>query len=427
MRVRVLFAVVSLLAALAIVTGCVPKPIAQVEQSAPATRPTSIEHRVMRPVFPSVDSRSEPMESPPCAESGKRGASQMSVAFEDAARRVLPAVVTIHRVSKPDKPKPRSGKTDPDPEELLRRFFGQPSGKQGHQSLASGLIVHPSGLILTNEHVVHGEATVTVELRDGREFQPADIKTDPRSDLALLRIDGAGPLPAAVLGDSDRMDIGDWVLAVGSPFGLDATVTAGIISAKGRGLGSTLRQEFLQTDAAINPGNSGGPLVNIRGEVVGINAAIETTSGGYQGVGFAIPINLVKWVGSQLVERGAVRRGYLGVSVQELSPDLSAKLRIQSRRGVVVAEVRPNSPAATAGVRPGDVITQFAGRPMANGSRLSSAVERVPLDSQQDLRVVREGQPLDLRITVREEPKNYGIPRAPRADGNEEPEQTMAE
>lgn len=409
--------------------GCSPKKTAQLEQSQPDGRPkTTFEHRVMRPVLPPQQVAAEPELPSPQAERGKYGAGQMSAAFEEAAKRVLPSVVTIRRVVKFEPPKPgRSGKDLPDAEELLRQFFEGRPRAEPHESLASGLIIDESGLILTNEHVVHGRADITIELRDGREFQPADVKTDPRSDLAVVRIDGAGPLSAAVLGNSDHVEIGDWVLAVGSPFGLSATVTAGIISAKGRGLGSTLRQDYLQTDAAINPGNSGGPLVNIRGEVVGINAAIETTNGGYQGVAFAIPVNLVKWVGRQLVERGAVRRGYLGVSVQELTPALVKKLDAPIRRGLLVAEVRPNSPASTAGVRPGDVITQFGGWPVPTGGKLSAAVERVPIDSRQDLRLIREGRPMNLQVTVREEPKSYGKPRPPGPAGDDDTEQTMAE
>ena len=172
--------------------------------------------------------------------------------------------------------------------------------EHGMTGAGSGVIVDPSGIILTNNHVVAGGGQVMVRLHDGREFKAVDIKTDPKSDLAILRIEGAGTLPAARLGDSNKVEVGDWVLALGEPFGLEGTVTAGIVSAKGRGLGITGREDFIQTDAAINPGNSGGPLVNLDGEVIGINTAISTSNGGYQGVGFAIPIDLAKWVGGQL-------------------------------------------------------------------------------------------------------------------------------
>lgn len=383
-------------------------PESQASAPAPPAREGPIEHRAMRPVFPPPDPEIAPDPSPEAAE-GKRQAAGLSSAFERAARRAVPAVVTIHRVSpasvSPDAADGRS--------EELRRFFGVPPRRSGpRQSLASGVVIDSSGLVLTNQHVVQGKADITVQLQDGREFKAQNIKTDARTDLAILRIDGAGPLPTAVFGDSDQLQIGDWVLAVGNPFGLDATVTAGIISAMGRGVGSGPRDDFLQTDAAINPGNSGGPLVNIRGEVVGINAAIETTTGGYQGVGFAIPINLAKWVTEQLVDHGYVRRAYLGVSVQQITPRLARKLKTTPAQGLLVSDVRSDSPAGQAGVRPGDVITRFAGQPMPRTGRLGATIERLPIGSRQSLDVVRDGEPLRIEVTLREEPRGYFRPQA---------------
>ena len=191
---------------------------------------------------------------------------------------------------------------------------GQEFGFQSppHDGMGSGVIIDKSGIVLTNNHVVEGADTVTVRLSDGREFKATDIKTDPQTDLAVLHIKAKGDLPAAHLGNCDNLEIGDWVIAIGNPFGQEKTVTAGIISGKGRELGSQ-RTKFLQTDAAINPGNSGGPLVNLDGEVVGINTAIASNSGGYQGIGFAIPINQAKWVTEQLIKNGSVSRAYLGV------------------------------------------------------------------------------------------------------------------
>ncbi len=201
-----------------------------------------------------------------------------------------------------------------------------------------------------------------VRLHDGREFKAVDVKTDPKTDLAVLRIEGAGPLPAARLGDSNKVEVGDWVLALGQPFGLEGTVTAGIVSAKGRGLGIADREDFIQTDAAINPGNSGGPLVNLDGEVVGINTAISTSNGGYQGVGFAIPIDLAKWVGGQLANGGKVHRSYLGVIIQPVTQPLAEQFKVKVHQGVLVTEVRPDTPAAKAGLKPGDIILKFAGQ-----------------------------------------------------------------
>ena len=199
------------------------------------------------------------------------------------------------------------------------------------------MIINPDGLILTNNHVVSQADSVVVELADGREFTAKEIRTDPATDLAILRISSGEKLPAARLGDSDALQIGDWVLAIGNPFELEASVSAGIISAKERSLGSAERASFLQTDAAINPGNSGGPLVNLRGEVVGINTAIASSSGGYQGIGFAIPVNLTKWVIGQLVDKGTVSRAWLGIGIGPVTQETAEKLGIDPRTaGVLV-------------------------------------------------------------------------------------------
>jgi serine protease Do len=198
---------------------------------------------------------------------------------------------------------------------------------------------------------------------------------------------------------------------VGNPFGLEATVTAGIISAKGRGLGITAREEFLQTDAAINPGNSGGPLLNLRGEVVGINTAISSTSGGYQGVGFTIPINLAKWVSQQLIQSGAVHRAFLGVGIQPLTPELAEQLGLKITEGCLVTEVRPDSPASKATLKSGDVIVGFGGKAVANPRELVAVVEQAPIGSKQALAVFRDGQRVDLEVTLLEQPADYGIAR----------------
>ena len=253
-------------------------------------------------------------------------------------------------------------------EDFFNDRGGQQFNFQGPQSVprstgvGAGVIIDRSGTILTNNHVVDGATEVMVRLADGREFKATDIKTDPKTDLAVLHIKGAGDLPAAVLGDSDALEIGDWVIAVGNPFNQELTVSAGIISGKGRNLQDRKRTQYLQTDAAINPGNSGGPLVDLDGEVVGINTAIASSSGGFQGVGFAVPINQAKWVVDQLVHGGAVKRAYLGVIVGDIAGDLAEQLGVHRHQGVFVNEVLPDSPAAKAGLQEGDVITEYGGK-----------------------------------------------------------------
>ena len=355
----------------------------------------------------------------------------MSKAFHAAAEQVLPAVVTITtrpavvKVSGGRKAVPNEG--DDGLEEMpfgfdgspfgdafkdphLRKFFefhGMPNVPHGVSGSGSGVIVDPSGVVLTNNHVVAGGGNVTVRLSDGREFKATEIKTDPRTDVAIVRIHADGPLPAARLGRSSEVEVGDWVLAVGQPFGLEGTVTAGIVSAKGRGMGITDREDFIQTDAAINPGNSGGPLVNLDGEVIGINTAISTNSGGYQGVGFAVPIDLAKWVGGQLEQTGAVHRAYLGVGIRTVTQEDAEQFKIKVHNGVIVGEVRNNTPAAKAGVQPGDVILQFAGQPVNNARELQNIVERSPIGSSQPMVVLRDGKQMTVNVTCSEMPADF--------------------
>ncbi len=297
--------------------------------------------------------------------------------------------------------------------------FG-PRQTPGHEGMGTGVIVDKSGIILTNNHVVKGADEVVVHLADGREFKAEEIKTDEQTDLAVLRIRGAGTLTAATLGDSDRMQIGDWVLAIGNPFELEQTVSAGIISGKGRELGSVQRSKFLQTDAAINPGNSGGPLVNLEGEVIGINTAIASNTGAYQGIGFAIPSNQAKWVMNQLINKGSVERAYLGVKIQEVSRTVADKLGVKHGEGVLVAEVLPGTPAATAGLKEGDVVTQFDGRKVHGPRELQEFVERVPVDSHQKVTVLRDGKTMTLDVVAKAMPSDVtaGEPAAPADDSS---------
>jgi serine protease Do len=228
------------------------------------------------------------------------------------------------------------------------------------------------------------------------------VHTDPKTDLAVLRIKGADHLTAAKLGDSDQAEVGDWVLALGNPFGLEGTVTAGIVSAKGRGIGLNERENFIQTDAAINPGNSGGPLVNLDGEVIGINTAISSNSGGSEGVGFAIPINLAKWVAKQLTAGETVHRARLGVMIQPVTYELAKQFGVQPREGVLVAGVSDDSPAAKAGFKPGDVIVEFAGKKVATPQELQEIVEESAMDRQQTATVLRDGKHLEVKVSLTE-------------------------
>ena len=362
-------------------------------------------------------------------DNARQSAKAMSRAFHAAAEQVLPAVVTITtrptvvKTSQNLKAAPEDGDDsteempfgfngsplgdmlkDPQMRKFFHEFHGMPSIPHGVSGSGSGVIVDPAGIILTNNHVVAGGGEITVRLSDGREFKAGQIKTDPKSDLAIVRIDAKGPLPAARLGRSSEVEVGDWVLALGQPFGLEGTVTAGIVSAKGRGLGITDREDFIQTDAAINPGNSGGPLVNLDGEVIGINTAISTNSGGYQGVGFAVPIDLAKWVGGQLEQSGAVRRAYLGVAIRPVSQEDSEQFKVKVHNGVMVGEVRDNTPAAKAGVQPGDVILQFAGQAVNNPRELQNLVERSPIGSSQSMVLLRDGKQMTINVICNELP-----------------------
>ena len=361
-------------------------------------------------------------------------AKSLSKAFHDAAAKIQPSVVMITNMpSVAHASAKRKPSANDNSEEMPFGFKGTPFGdlfqnpelhdffkqfpstpmpgmpKHGTASAGSGVIVDPSGVILTNNHVVAGGGQVMVRLQDGREFKAVDIKTDRESDLAVLRIEGAGPLTAAKLGDGRRVEVGDWVLALGQPFGLEGTVTAGIVSAKGRGLGITDREDFIQTDAAINPGNSGGPLVNVDGEVIGINTAISTSNGGYQGVGFAIPVDLAKWVGGQLMQTGKVHRAYLGVIIQPVTQPLAEQFKVKVRQGVLVTEVRPDTPAAQAGLKAGDIILRFAGEPVSKPRELQGVVERAKIGSTQPLVLLREGKQVTLDVTCRELPANLAI------------------
>jgi serine protease Do len=364
---------------------------------------------------------------PPAAE----GPAEL-YSYRDLVKRVLPAVVSIEARSKVVKARasaprrnPRSDKRQL-PEDFrkqlpddFRRFFDElpdqlPDNPEPRMGFGSGFLVDPSGVVLTNNHVVADAEQVTVELHDGRKFVTRDIKTDPRTDLAIVRIhpkDGKA-LPFLQLGDSEKMEIGDRVLAVGAPFGLTGSVTHGIVSGKGRnGFHMNMYEDFLQTDAPINPGNSGGPLVNLQGKVVGINAAIKSRSGGFQGVGLAIASNLARTVMKSLMTEGVVHRGYLGVKVSDLSEDVARHLGLKDKSGVVIAEVSKGSPAASAGLQPGDILTQVGGKTIKDGRVLQTTIAGLPLHKAINVTVVRDGQTKVLPVTIEEQPQDYGLAR----------------
>lgn len=343
-------------------------------------------------------------------------AKALSRAFRHAAEKMLPTVVKI-RTHSEQRIGERGGDNPFRGTPLEDLFERQLENMPSREGVGSGVIIDAAGTILTNNHVVEGADELTVILADGREFKASNPKTDPKTDIAVVQIDGAGTLPAAGLGDSDELEIGDWVIAIGSPFELEQTVSAGIISGKGRELGAVERAKFLQTDAAINPGNSGGPLVNLDGEVVGINTAIASNNGGYQGIGFAIPINTAKWVVRQLIDRGSVQRAYLGVVIRELDSEVAEQLGIAKNSGVLVAEVMPNTPAAEAGFEDGDLITHLAGIEVRKPRDLQESVERMPLGSRQAVNVMRAGQSLTLQVVLREMPLETALVSDPDADG----------
>ncbi len=288
---------------------------------------------------------------------------------------------------------------------FFRRFFGLPDAPPRREVLSagSGVIIDAArGYVVTNNHVIEGADRIVVTLEDGRSFAARVVGRDPATDLAVLQIPAEG-LSELPLGDSDRLRVGDVVLAIGNPFGLGQTVTSGIVSALGRsGLTPEGFEDFIQTDAAINPGNSGGALVNSRGELVGINTAIITPAGGNVGIGFAVPSNMVRAVVEQLIRYGEVRRGRIGVVIQDLTPDLAAAMGIDARKGAVVSAVEPGSPAQRAGLRPGDVIVAADGKPVEGARDLRTAIALVEAGRELELEILRNGTALTLRVQVAE-------------------------
>lgn len=313
-----------------------------------------------------------------------------------------------------------------DPFEEFFRFFGHGPEviEQPRQSLGTGFILTADGVVATNNHVIQGADELKVTLEDGRDFRGRVLGSDPKTDVALLQLEGGKDLPAVVLGDSDGLQVGDWVVAIGQPFRLGHTVTAGIVSAKERTIGAGPYDDFIQTDAAINPGNSGGPLFNLRGEVIGINTAIANPTGMATniGIGFAIPVNMAKPIVQQIRERGHVVRGWLGVQFQEMTDDLAKSLGLNKPEGALVAQVVAGSPADKAGLHAGDVIVEFNGRKIWHRGDLPKAVVAVGPGRQAKLLYLRDGKKLESTVTIGENPEEASVAKAgPPGPGEAKP------
>jgi serine protease Do len=313
----------------------------------------------------------------------------------EIARAVRPAVVNVSTTEKVRSPLG---------DDVLRRFFQGPTPRP-RTALGTGFIVSPDGYIVTNFHVVREAAQIVVRLADQSERTAKLVGSDAKTDLALLKVDGAN-LPTLRFGDSDRLEVGEPVMAVGNPFGLEQTVTTGIVSAKERFIGAGPYDDFIQTDASVNPGNSGGPLVDARGALVGINSAIFSQSGGWAGISFAIPVSLAKQILPQLRERGRVIRGYLGLAAAPVTPELARELRLDAPRGAVVAEVTPGSPAARAGLQPGDVLTAFQGEEVHAPKDLTRRVAATPPGTAAKIGIVRRGERRTVEVTLAEFPES---------------------
>lgn len=326
--------------------------------------------------------------------------------FTDLAERVTPAVVnisTITTVRIPGSPfRHFFGPKEESPfGDFFERFFGDiPDREIKQQSLGTGFIVDKEGYIITNNHVVERADEIKVKLSGSKEYKAKVVGRDPKTDLALIKISSLfKDLPTLALGDSEKVKVGEWVLAIGNPFGLEHTVTQGIISATGRVIGAGPYDNFLQTDAPINPGNSGGPLVNLKGEVIGINTAIIASG---QGIGFAIPSNMAKSIISQLKEKGKVARGWIGVSIQNVTPELAQAFGLKEAKGALVGDLAQGGPAEIAGIKRGDVIILFDGKEIKNADDLSRVVAEKPLKREVEVKVIREGKEVNLKISVLE-------------------------
>ena len=337
------------------------------------------------------------------------GDGDTAVSFSEIVRVIGPSIVNI-RTEKSARngasafrhfgPQPRG---EEDPFDFFEKYFGaDPQKEFKQQSLGSGFIIDEKGYIVTNNHVIEAADEIQVRLEDGKEYDAEIIGRDPNTDIALIRVSAAASLPAVQFGDSDALAVGEWVVAIGNPFGLDHTVTAGIVSAKGRVIGSGPYDDFIQTDASINPGNSGGPLIDLKGRVVGINTAIISSA---QGIGFAVPINLAKGIITQLREDGEVTRGWLGVAIQDITPEMADYYGVEKKAGVLVTEVFEGDPAALSGIRPRDVIISINGLPVETTRDLTRTIADIHVGDTARIEAVRnrETRAFDVTIAKRNE------------------------
>ncbi len=352
---------------------------------------------------------------PALAQSGAQSQSQALVAlpsFAPIVKAAKPAVVTVVTETRVQGPRGTGQPLPPGLEEFMDRFmpdgmqpFGGPQGPRGEaptrQGLGSGFVIDADGIIVTNRHVIQNAESVTVILADGREFQADVVGSDDRVDLAVLQVEADAPLPTVAWGDSDAVQVGDWSVAIGNPLGLDGSVTAGIVSARGRNINAGPYDDFLQVDAAINRGNSGGPLLNLAGQVIGVNTAILSPTGGNIGLGFAIPAAQARTIIEDLMDDGVVQRGWIGVSIQPVTEQIAGSLGLPDEGGALVAEVMEDSPAAAAGLRPGDVVTGFAGEPVEELRDLTRRVADAPLGEETRITVWRNGETQTLTVRPR--------------------------
>lgn len=345
--------------------------------------------------------------------------------FTRLAEMVRPAVVNIRTVKtiKGGGPVFRQFHRDPWGEkgpfkDFFERFFGEDLQQEFKQpSLGSGFIIDKDGFVVTNNHVIEDADQIKVKLNDQREFDAKIVGRDPNTDIALLKIESGEDLPAVELGDSDALEVGQWVLAIGSPFGLEHTVTAGIVSAKGRVIGSGPYDDFIQTDASINPGNSGGPLLNLKGEVIGINTAIVASG---QGIGFAIPVNLAKDIIVALKNEGEVTRGWLGVAIQDLSSDMAEYYEIENKKGVFVADVFEGDPADQAGIQHKDIILELNGEKIKNTRQLTSMIAKIPVGESARVKILRGGKEKTIQVKVGKRPDERLAARSQDREQQEE-------
>jgi len=360
----------------------------------------------------------------------KQQLRSLSAAFRDVAKQVSPAVVYISteqtvkggRAQVPEEFREFFG------DEFFRRFFDTPEQREfKRRGLGSGFIVSKDGYILTNSHVVEEADKIQVTLPDKSEYDAEVVGVDSKSDVAVIKIEG-DDFPVVQLGDSDAIEVGDWAVAIGTPFGLSQTVTAGIISASGRAnIGIVDYEDFIQTDAAINPGNSGGPLVNIEGEVIGINTAIFSRTGGYQGIGFAIPINMAEYIMQSLISEGKVVRGWLGVMIQPVTQEIANSFGLEEAVGTLVADVLTGGPAEEAGFKRGDIIIEFDGQPIDGPNTLRNIVAQTEVGKVVDVVVIRDGKEQTITVKIGEQEAGLEASRGPEPEAAEEAGITVQE